>query len=53
MSKLGGPVCPSAVYRPNQRFSRVIRCKDADEVNEALAGESEATFVIGSDGSLI
>ena len=46
LRKRGGPACPSAIYRPDQRFRRSYRCKDADEVNDALASEDEAIFVV-------
>ena len=46
LRKRGGPAHPSAIYRPNQIFRVPYRCKDAEEVNTALAGESEATFIV-------
>ena len=46
LSKRGAPAWPSGIYRPNQKYSQSFRCKDADEVNEALAGVDEATFIL-------
>ena len=42
----GSTVWPAAVYRPNPKRTVSYRCKDAIEVNNALAGESEATFIV-------
>ena len=50
LHKRGGPACPSAIYRPNQTFRMSYRCKDAEEVNRALAGEDEATFIVAEPG---
>jgi len=46
LHKRGGPAHPSAIYRPNQIFRVSYRCQNAEEVNQALAGESEATFIV-------
>ena len=46
LHKRGGPAHPSAIYRPNQIFRASYRCQNAEEVNRALAGESEATFIV-------
>jgi hypothetical protein len=53
LRKRGGPACPSAIYRPNQTFRASYRCKDAEEVNRALAGEDEATFIVAEPGRWI
>ena len=46
LRKRGGPAHPSAIYRPNQIFRASYRCQNAEEVIQALAGESEATFIV-------
>ena len=42
----GSTVWPTAVYRPNPKHTVSYRCKDVSEVNNALAGVSEATFIV-------
>jgi len=42
----GSTVWPTAVYRPNPKHTVSYRCKDTEEVNNALAGVDQATFII-------
>jgi len=39
---------PTAIYRPNHRHTRAIRCKTAEQLNAALDGEDGAVFVVSN-----
>ena len=38
----------AAIYRANGTRTRCYRCKNADDLNEALEGEDAATFIVSN-----